>query len=121
MPALAAAFEAGELSWDKLRACVEIADEETDGQIASEAKALSVAHLQASARRKRVMAEVPSVHGQRSLHLGAETPSGAMRVSGWLPSEERAVLTRALERIIDQQPRRPEGLVDPIDLRRADA
>jgi len=36
-------------------------------------------------------------------------------------SEERAVLTRALERIIDQQPRRPEGLVDPIDLRRADA
>jgi len=31
------------------------------------------------------------------------------------------VLTRALERIIDQQPRRPEGLVDPIDLRRADA
>lgn len=31
------------------------------------------------------------------------------------------MLTRALERIIDQQPRRPEGLVDPIDLRRADA
>ena len=52
LPALAAASEAGELSWDKLRACVEIADEETDGQIASEAKALSVAHLQALAREK---------------------------------------------------------------------
>jgi len=50
VPALAAAFEAGELSWDKLRACVEIADEETDGH--TEAKALSVAHLQASAKEK---------------------------------------------------------------------
>jgi hypothetical protein len=53
LPAIAAAYEAGTLSFDQLRAVVKIATPETDESWATKGREMSLAQLEAWARRAR--------------------------------------------------------------------
>ncbi|MGH2750174.1 MAG: DUF222 domain-containing protein [Actinomycetota bacterium] len=123
LPEIAAAFEAGVLSWDQLLPLTEIATPKTDAEFAHTAPRFTVAQLAALARRRREITaqEVNEAHRRRCLELSWSLDRTTLRISGRLPTDLGAVVEKAIRRRAAAQPKGPDGLYRPAEQTAADA
>src|SRR5439155_1739570 len=123
LPECARAFGEGRLGWDQVRPLTEFATPETDHRYATDTPGVSAARVEAEARRSRRVSrgQAEDEHRRRSLRWWWPS-DGGLRLSGFLPSAEGAVVTAALERIVEQTAADGDGVADdPIDALSADA
>ena len=99
LPAVAAAYEEGELSGDQVAAIAQVATPETDSAWVEEAQRLSVPQLQAAARRGRPVPEgdAAAAHKARELTWWADEEHHCVHLRGRLPAAEGTVVVSALE------------------------
>lgn len=123
-PALAEAFASGGLSWDKLRALVQLSSPDDEAEWARNAPAMTVAELERTARAARERSEAANAarHHGRELYFRAHRDLPVKRVLGWIPNDICAVIESAIEREADRLPPNPlEGTFEPYSARRVDA
>ena len=120
LPATAAVFEHGGLSWDQMRAVLRFATPERDEELAHEAPGWSAAQAEAVARRELAASrsEAELALDQRALRLKWDLAQNLLKFWGRLPTAEGAVVERALERIALAAPKDDDS---PPDARLADA
>ena len=99
LPAVAAAYEEGELSGDQVAAIAQVATPETDSAWVEDAQRLSVPQLQAAARRGRPVPEgdAAAAHKARELTWWADEEHHCVHLRGRLPAAEGTVVVSALE------------------------
>ncbi len=124
LPAIAAAFSQGRLSWDQVVALTRFATAGNDAHWATEAPGWTPAQLQNRARLERriAAAESSEAHRRRGVRWWWEGDGRCLRLSGRLADAEGAVVTTALERLAQSYPPDPaDGTYAPFDSRAADA
>jgi hypothetical protein len=130
LPAIAATYAEGRLSFDQLRVVCTIATPDTDAAWADEAPGMSVATLQRHARRRTRPSDdgAEAVHRDRSLRIWHERDGQGVRLSGRMGAAEGAVVEKALSRLANQAPNEPDpgagpdsSRYTPFDARMADA
>ncbi|MGH2755568.1 MAG: DUF222 domain-containing protein [Actinomycetota bacterium] len=123
LPRLAAAFQSGAISLDKLAACVRFATAETDAYLADEAKTASAEQLERTARRYRTITTEAEAAARKKRTLGWRwTDKGAsLTVWGQLTAEQGSTFAKAVERIADSLPIKDEDGIVTRAQRRADA
>jgi hypothetical protein len=122
LPVIGAAYESGLLSWDKLCLAVELADNDTDAEVAADAQEYSLAGLRRIVRQKRAISasEAAVHHRSRSLRWWWEDNS-CLRLWGRLPADQGAVVIKAVARIADHAAPGPDGFYESYECRAADA
>jgi len=133
LPRIAAAFAAGQLSFDKVRLVTTVAGPETDELMLEIARGASGSQLGRICRSLRRMKEAEAPHhdqeelAKRGLWTHFDD-DGMMRLVAKLPAEDGAVVVAAIESITGTKPapdRSDEGVSDPADdrwaARRSDA
>ena len=133
LPRIAAAFSAGQLSFDKVRQVTTVATPATDDLLLEIAQGASGSQLERICRslRRIAQANAPQHDQQQMERRGIWThwdDDGMLELVAKLPTEDAAVVMAALESIAGSQPvrQRPDSDVkDPADdrwaARRADA
>ena len=124
LPAIAAAFGEGRLSWDQVRALATLATPDTDAVLAQEAPGHSAAQLQAAARRARSVSEAQEAEAQRrrSLRWRFDHERGWLRLWGRLAHADGALVVAALERGAARAPSDPDAVeLETYECRAADA
>lgn len=124
LPEIAAAFDSGQISFDKAVAAAKVATPETDLEIASEAKESSVTSLERAARRTRGVSseQEAKIHEARRLRWSWRDGGTRLSLSGILDAEAGSRIVAALDRIAEDQPVFDvQGDVVPLQARRADA
>ncbi len=123
LPAIAAAYEAGALSFDQVRALVRCATPETDEAWVEKAREMSLAQLEAWVRRAREVKaqETAANHRRRSLSWRWNVDESWLAIRGRLPADQGAVVVKALERVAAQAPPLPSGVYEDFESRAADA
>lgn len=124
LPAVAAAFEEGRLSFEQVEVVVRMADPHSDEALAADAVGRSVAELQVMARKTR-----PTLNpGETEAHAGrrlwwAESEDHSRVTGGFdLPAAEAAVVTRTLTEVANSVPVDPRtGEHESFEARCADA
>jgi hypothetical protein len=116
LPAIAAAYRSGGLSWDQLRPLTRFACAETDALWAARAPSMSAAALHREARRhERIrLRDAEDIYRRRSLSMWWDDELPICYLEGTLPSEQgstvQAALTRRAEEIVlADQPDDPGG------------
>ena len=110
LPECAQAFAEGRIGWDQVRPLTEFATPENDHLYATETPGVSAACVEAEARRARRISRSQAEDQHRQRYLRWWWPSeGGLRLSGQLPAAEGAVVTAALDRIIEQTAADEEG------------
>jgi hypothetical protein len=123
LPAIDRAFFESDLCWEKVRWLVRFATPETDAELAREAPGLTPAQVRARALlEERITArEAAEADRKRRLRLRWD-PDDALRLSGWFPADQGAVIATAIRRISDQAgPDPASGLYPCGEERYADA
>src|ERR671936_1140511 len=106
LPAIAAAYRSGGLSWDQIRPLTRFACAETDALWAARAPSMSAATLHLEARRhERIrLRDAEDIHRRRSLSMWWDDELPICYLEGTLPSEQgsmvQAALTRRAEEIV---------------------
>jgi uncharacterized protein DUF222 len=123
LPAIAAAFEAGTLSFDQVRILVRFVTPDTDEAWVQRAREMSLAQLEAWARRAREIKaqETAANHRRRSLRWRWNFDESWLAIRGRLPADQGAVVVKALERVATQAPPLPSGVYEDFESRAADA
>ncbi|TMD38900.1 MAG: DUF222 domain-containing protein [Chloroflexi bacterium] len=133
LPLIAAAFAAGQLSFDKVRQVTTVAGPETDELMLEIARGASASQLARICRSLRRMKEAEAPHHDREQLAGRGLwthldDDGMMRLVAKLPAEDGAVVVAAIESITGSRPvpdSSGEAVPDPADdrwaARRADA
>ena len=123
LPAITAAAEAGWLSIAQLVPLAELADPGSDARWAEEGPSMSPAALLALVRERRRVTreEADRQHRRRRFRWWNDRHGAGVRFSGLLPDDAAAVVTGAIHRRAEEQPRNEQGLHDPYDVRCADA
>jgi hypothetical protein len=124
LPVIASAMNRGELSWDKARNLVKIATPESEGPLLDDSRHRTVREIASAARRAVLTREAAEAQedDRRFLRMWFENGStGALRLRGRLRPEQGAVVKAALERLAEQAPKRPDGGVESMQARLADA
>ena len=106
LPRISAAFEAGEVSYSKVRAMTRIATLENEGELLCWARACSACQLENLVRRYRKAApageRARAAAHQEGRHLQTYYDAdGMLVVKGRLPPEVGAMLVKALEQSAD--------------------
>jgi len=123
-PTLAEAFASGALSWDKLRALVQISTPDDEAGWTTKALAMTVAELERAARaaRERSEAAAAAAYHGRELGFRAHPELPVKRVSGWIPNDMAAVIEEAINRQAGRMPlHQIDGTWEPYRARRVDA
>lgn len=122
LPALASAYAAGRVGFERMCALAELATPETEQELLETTEAMGTPALQLQARRARGvrLREAARAQAGRYLHLRHEHEQGVVLLRGSLPAEAGALVGRALDRIVESMPR-VSGPFDPPEARRADA
>jgi len=123
-PALAEAFASGALSWDKLRALVQITTPDDEAEWVAKAPTMTVAALERAARatRERSEADNAARHRGRQLFFRAHRDLPVKRVVGWIPNDVCAVIEHAIDREAERLAPDPrDGVFEPYCARRVDA
>ncbi len=111
-PTLAAAFDAGTLSFDQLVPCVDLVAYGwgNDPTVATEAAGRTAWDLTRIAREaKRVSLEqARERQKQRYVRVRWDLDEGGARIDGWLPDADAKVVETALRRSAESQPDDPE-------------
>lgn len=119
LPALAAAFGEGTLSWDKTRALARVATPETERELAERARGLSAAQTERLARCSRAAGDDTT---PRSLRMRWDRERQCLYLHGRIPGADGSIVETALERIATRVPADPiTGLFESWDKRCADA
>src|SRR5919204_3244536 len=120
LPAIAAAYRSGGLSWDQLRPLTRFACAETDASWAARAPSMSPAGLYREARRhERIrLRDAEDIYRGRSLSMWWDDELSICYLEGTLPSEQgstvQAALTRRAEEIVlADQPDDPGARASP--------
>ncbi len=123
LPAIAAAYGEGLLSKDKLVVLCSFVDPDDDSHWALEAQRYSAAQIRRSARcRKRLERdETAAIDKRRELNMIWDWKAEVLRFHGELPGADGALLKKAVERLIKQPVKGPNGEWIPIAERQADA
>jgi hypothetical protein len=115
LPVLAETFAVGLIGWDKLVLAVELADPDTDAQVAADARAFSVADLRHRVRTRTPISsgDAADQHRRRSFRWWwmGETWLG---LGGRLPADQGAVVIKALSRIADHAAPGPHGCYEGL-------
>lgn len=111
LPKLAETFESGQISFDKLRAAVHLADPDSEERVAEEAKYTSVTMLERSARkRKRVsVREEAEVYKKRHLSWAWRDQGARLAIWGSLTAEQGASVIAGIDRIAEKTSLRRRG------------
>ena len=124
LPAIAAVFAEGGLSWDQLVQLVRFATPESDAELAERAPGLSVGQLERMARIARANERKDREHSdpgtRRFLSIRPSKDRGWARGSFLLPADQAAVCETALGRLADAV-FTPGQDNDPFEARMADA
>jgi hypothetical protein len=131
LPLIAAAFAAGQLSFDKVRQVTKVAGPETDELMLQVARGATGSQLARICRSLRRMKEAEAPHhdqeelAKRGLWTSFDE-DGMMRLVAKLPAEDAAVVMAALESItgskpVPEQPEVPDPADDRWAARRSDA
>lgn len=124
LPAIAKAFQAGELSFDQARVLVRFATRDTDTDLAEYARGSSVEELWHIARQVRPVTvdEAADTHDKRHLRIWNDHETGGIRASLFLPAETGAGFRNQVESRAGTMPRNPHTQRwDPWEARCADA
>ena len=126
LPLIAAAFAAGQLSFDKVRQITTVAGPETDELMLSIGRGASGSQLERICRSLRRMkeADAPRHDEEELAKRGLWThfdDDGMMRLVAKLPPEDGAVVMAAIESITGSKPLPDSSADDPWAARRADA
>ncbi len=122
LPAIAATFEEGALSFDQARAVTRFATPQTDKHMASEARKFSAGQLRRMAQRFRPvpLKEENENHDARQFKIRWDLRNRVLKMSGQLPAAEGRVVEKALDRFMSTQ-RFDPSLPYDHDASRADA
>lgn len=109
-PSVAAAFEAGHLSWDQLVSAVDLVAYGGAGEavVAADAVGRSAAELDRLARQARRVSREEAEERRRRRFFRTRRDGDGTRFSGWLPDAEGEAADTALQRLVDQQPTNPD-------------
>ena len=144
LPKISAAFEAGTLSYSKVRAMTRVATPENEDFLLNIARHGTAYHVETLVRKYRRVQTQRDVDAANAVHVRREVTyywdeDGALVFHGRLPAEQGAVVLKALEMQMEQQFQEmqpadvyPEGHVvretpeepearSPVGARRADA
>jgi hypothetical protein len=124
LPILAGMVAEGGLSMDKLKAAVELATPETDGEVTDKALSNSAAYLQLLVRRSRRVRREDDERRrrERSFWWRWDKERGMLAIHGRLPDMGGAALVKVLERMATQMGPDPvTGEYGPVSARYADA
>lgn len=123
LPKLADMFASGEISFDKLRAAVKLAEPETDERVAEEAKYLSITMLERSARQRTRVSVQEEEQVREKRHLSWAWRDGGTRLALWgsLAAEQGASVIAAIDRIAERTDADGEGNLLSLSQKRADA
>jgi hypothetical protein len=116
LPHLARAFEAGEVSLDKVTAVVTLATPESDATLTAQAKACSVRELEQLARHHRGVSSGDDEVAEAGRHLRCN--DARRTIAGQWPQVDYALIKHAIDEVLKDSD--AEGQT-PLDQRRADA
>src|SRR5438067_7098896 len=104
LPAIAAAFASGALSWDRLRALATIADPDSDAEWARTANHMPVSRLAKFARRhrERSEAEAAAAKAGQGLKFSPDPDHPVTRIRSCMPNATAQVIQKAIEREADK-------------------
>jgi hypothetical protein len=120
LPALRAAYQAGRISWDQLRAATRLATPETDAELAAEAPTLSVRDLSRRARELTPQ-NVEKVHRDRSFAWQFDDNAPVLHFTGQMVDADGVEFVKAITRLASQMPAQPGGTYEPFAARCLDA
>jgi hypothetical protein len=123
LPAIAAAFDEGSLSFSQVAVLVDFVAPDGDAEWAERARGMHVEQLKAWRRavRKVTAEQANEDHSQRSLLWSWDRDRRFLRIKGALPAEQGAVVDKALNRLSEGRPKLPDGPYESLERRGADA
>ncbi|MDP9067337.1 MAG: HNH endonuclease [Actinomycetota bacterium] len=123
LPHIAAAFETGALSWDKVRCLGPVARPEEDQLLANKARSMTLSQVRALARRRKHLSDIEakSEHDRRFVRLSWGFERRYATLEGRLPAEQAATLEKALDRARDRIPFTNGDEIIGFEARSADA
>jgi hypothetical protein len=124
LPLLRAQYAAGNVSFDQVTQALSWAKPDDDATLAELLPTLGFAEVEAMAKRRRRLrrGDADDAHRQTHLRIRPDRSGLGSRVSGFLPTEDAAVITEALDRRTEAAGPDPEtGIWGPYDQRTAHA
>ncbi len=120
LPAIAAAYGSGGLSWDQVRSVTRFATASTDDEIAAEAADTPVRELNRMGREIKLK-NVETAHRERSFTWHFDENLPVMWVKGQMPAEAGVELAKTLTRLASDAPPLNDGTYEPFEARCLDA
>ncbi|MDJ0953500.1 MAG: DUF222 domain-containing protein [Acidimicrobiia bacterium] len=120
LPAIAAAYKAGRLSWDQLRSLTRFATPDTDDELAMRALDTPVRELN-KINRELTLRDVESAHRERHLTWTFDDELPVMFLTGQMPATEGVELVKTLTRLAGKAPPNDDGTYEPFAARCLDA
>lgn len=120
LPAIRAAFAAGRMSWDQLRAVTKFATPATDDELAADAPSLSVTGLGRRARQIN-LEDVQEVHRTRAFGWTFDDNLPVLWFNGKMVASDGVEFIKTLTRLASQAPAEPGGTYEPFEARCLDA
>lgn len=120
LPAIRAAYEAGRMSWDQLRAVTRVATPENDEELAAEAPNTRVRDLNRLAREINLR-DVERVHRDRNFTWRFDEENPVLWFSGKMVASDGVEFAKTLTRLASQAPALPGGTFEPFEARCLDA
>jgi hypothetical protein len=123
LPRIAAGLDDGSLSYTQVCILVDFVGPDGDAEWAEKARGMHVEQLKAWRRSvRRVTAEeADEDHTRRSLMWWWDRDRRFLRIKGALPAEQGAAVDKALNRLVEQMPKLPNGIYESHERRGADA
>lgn len=108
LPHLAALYESGTLSYEKLEAVARVATPETDEALAAAAPTMTTGRIRQLARKLEVAKDPNPAHAARYLRYRWSRDGSEFKFSGQLSGDDGDILAKAIEREMDLIPKPPE-------------
>lgn len=121
LPHLAALYDTGTVSYEKLEAVAKIATPETDAELAETAATMTVGALRRLAAKLQKANDPHPAHRARHLNYAWREGGTVFRFSGQLTGDAGDVFAKAIEREMDTMPQPPTGEFVSYSQKAADA
>ena len=124
LPAIAAAFEEGYISWDKLRAVSTFATPDEDLALSRDLPLMTTAQVLMLARHRRRLGREHAARRRRQRFLRArwDPMEGMLQIWAQIPDADGAIVLKKLDALAGGAPRMTDGgFVERYDRRCADA
>lgn len=114
LPSIKRAFAASRICWNKLVLLTSFVSRDEDEEWAEEAQKYTFAQLEYMTRWKRriMRRDAERSIDRRYVRFSHDKSDGALKMNARLPAADGAVVQKAIERIAEQLPPRPDGIYD---------